>query len=107
MLIIGNSSLPEKQPDIGSSRPQHWETSWLRLGRPPRNNLRMSLAEIKEAVTELSPEELAELAAFVHVRDNAAWDRQIDADFAEGGRLNRVLEEVRGDMRAGQLEDLP
>ncbi|MDR3403941.1 MAG: hypothetical protein P4L99_15700 [Chthoniobacter sp.] len=67
----------------------------------------MSLAEIKRAVTELSPEELAELATFVHDRDNAAWDRQIDADFAEGGRLHRVLEEVREDMRAGRLEELP
>jgi len=67
----------------------------------------MSLNEIKNAVDALSPEELAELAAFIRQRDNAAWDRQIDADFAEDGRLSGVAEEVRSDTRGGRLEDLP
>lgn len=67
----------------------------------------MSLAEIKMAVDALSPEELAELAAFIRERDQAAWDRQIDADFAEGGRLHSVAEDVRADIRAGRLQDLP
>jgi hypothetical protein len=67
----------------------------------------MSLAQIKEAVTGLSPEELAELASFVLEKDGGAWDRQIDADFAEDGRLRRVLDEVRADVQAGRLEELP
>jgi hypothetical protein len=67
----------------------------------------VSPAEIKTAVGALSPEELAELAAFIRERDQAAWDRQIDADFAEGGRLHRVVEDVRADIRAGRLQDLP
>ena len=67
----------------------------------------MSLAEIKEAVDSLSPGELAELSVFIRQREDAAWDRQIDADFAEGGRLRPLLEEVREDIRAGQLDDLP
>jgi hypothetical protein len=67
----------------------------------------MSLAEIKIAVDSLSSDELAELAAFVRERENRAWDRQIDADFAEGGRLASVVEEVRADIRAGRLRDLP
>ena len=67
----------------------------------------MSLAEIKTAVDALSAEELAELAAFVRERDQAAWDRQIDADFAEGGRLRSVVEEVDADIRAGRLQDMP
>ena len=67
----------------------------------------MSLAQIKEAVTELSPAELAELASFVCEKDSGAWDSQIDADFAEDGRLRQVLEEVRADVRAGRLEELP
>jgi hypothetical protein len=50
---------------------------------------------------------LAELASFIRERENAAWDRQIDADFAENGRLRRVLEEVRENIRAGRLEELP
>jgi hypothetical protein len=67
----------------------------------------VSLAEIKNAVDALSPEELAELAAFIRERDQNAWDRQIDDDFAEGGRLHRVAEEVRADIHAGRLRDLP
>jgi len=45
----------------------------------------VSLAEIKDAVETLSPGELAELASFIRERENAAWDQQIDADFAEDG----------------------
>lgn len=67
----------------------------------------MSLAEIKIAVDSLSSDELAELAAFVRERENRAWDRQIDADFTEAGRLASVVEEVRADIRAGRLQDLP
>ena len=67
----------------------------------------MKLTELKSAVDLLAPEELAELAAFVRERDEAVWDRQIDADFAEGGRLRAVLEEVRADLRAGRMEELP
>ena len=32
-----------------------------------------------------------------------AWDREIDEDFAETGRLRHMMEEVRGDARAGRL----
>jgi len=54
------------------------------------------LAEIKSAVDELSEAELTELASFIRKREELAWDRQIDADFSENGRLRGVLEEVRG-----------
>jgi hypothetical protein len=67
----------------------------------------MSLAEIKSAVDNLSPKEFEELISFLRERDSAAWDRQIDEDFAEGGRLRRVLEEVRADLDAGRVEELP
>jgi hypothetical protein len=67
----------------------------------------MSLAEIKSAVEGLSEAELTELASFIRRREELAWDRQIDADFAEGGRLRSVLEEVRADLRAGRVEELP
>lgn len=67
----------------------------------------MSLTELKKAVDELTPKELTELATFIRERENAAWDKQIDADFTEGGRLKAVLEEVRADTRAGRIEELP
>ena len=67
----------------------------------------MSLAEIKSAVDELSEAELTELATFIRQREELAWDRQIDADFGEGGRLRNVLDEVRADLRAGRVDELP
>jgi hypothetical protein len=67
----------------------------------------MSLAEIKSAVDHLSPKEFAELVTFIRTRDEAAWDKQIDEDFAEGGRLRPVLDEVRSDLQAGRVEELP
>ena len=67
----------------------------------------MSLAEIKEAVNKLSKAEFAELAVFIREQDDAAWDREIDADFAKDGRLRSVVEEVRADIRDGRLEELP
>jgi hypothetical protein len=67
----------------------------------------MSLAEIKTAVDALSETELTELATFIRKREELAWDRQIDADFSETGRLRGVLEEVRGDLQAGRVEELP
>jgi hypothetical protein len=67
----------------------------------------MSLAEIKAAVKDLSPKELAELATFIRMRDEAAWDREIDADFAENGRLRSVVNEVQSDIRGGRLEEMP
>ena len=67
----------------------------------------MSLAEIKNAVEGLSGTELTELASFIRQREALAWDRQIDADFAEGGRLRGVLDEVRADLRAGRVDELP
>jgi hypothetical protein len=65
------------------------------------------VTEIKDAAETLSSNELADLAAFVRKRENAAWDRQIDEDFAEGGRLRPFLDEVREHIRKGTLEELP
>jgi len=49
----------------------------------------------------------AELATFVRTREAAAWDQEIDADFAEERRLRAVLEDVRANLRAGRVEELP
>jgi len=62
----------------------------------------MSLAEIKSAVRELSPKELAELAAFILKQDNAAWTRQIEQD-AAGGKLDFLFDEADRERVAKQL----
>ena len=67
----------------------------------------MSLAEIKSAVSELPPQELAELAAFIREQDNLAWDREIEADFAPGGKHHGALAEVDAQIDAGDFKPLP
>ena len=62
----------------------------------------MSLAEIKNAVRELAPKELAELAAFISKQNNAAWDQQIEDD-AASGKLDFLFDEADRERAAGQL----
>ncbi|HWM25659.1 MAG TPA: hypothetical protein VNP98_12615 [Chthoniobacterales bacterium] len=64
----------------------------------------MSLTEIKEAVRELSPKELAELAAFISKQDHAAWDKQMEED-AASGKLDFLYDEAERERASGRLRD--
>jgi hypothetical protein len=64
----------------------------------------VSLAEIKHAVCALSPDELAELSAFIRERENRAWDQQIDADFSPGGKHAAALERIDAEIDAVRLQ---
>jgi hypothetical protein len=65
----------------------------------------MSLAEIKTAVHALSPEELAELTAFIlDQEDGDAWDKQMERD-AAAGKLDFLFEEAERAEREGTLRD--
>ena len=66
----------------------------------------MSLTEIKDAVRDLAPKELAELAAFIAEQDNPAWDKQMEED-AASGKLDFLSEEAERERAAGQLRDWP
>jgi hypothetical protein len=66
----------------------------------------MSLSEIKDAVTGLTPKELAELAAFIRERDSGAWDQQIEED-AAAGKLDFLFEEAEKARMTGTLRDWP
>jgi hypothetical protein len=66
----------------------------------------MSLAEIKTAIQQLSFEERAELAAWLHGWDDDAWDEQMKRDIASG-KLDTILHEVEDDIKAGRLRDMP
>ena len=67
---------------------------------------KMSLAEIKRAVRQLSPRELAELAAFISEHDNPAWDAQIGQDAATR-KLDFLFEEAERERADGKLRDWP
>lgn len=66
----------------------------------------VSLAELKSAVRDLPPQELAELAAFIAEQDNAAWDKQMDEDSA-AGKLDFLIEQADRAEAAGELRDWP
>jgi hypothetical protein len=66
----------------------------------------MSLAEIKNAVAELTPRELAELAAFIQTQDHLAWDRELETDFSPGGKNHGLLSEVDAAIDAGDATPL-
>jgi uncharacterized membrane protein len=67
----------------------------------------MSLAEIKTAVTELSPKELAELTAFILAQDNFAWDQEIEDDFSAGGKHHALLREIDAAIDEGKGTPVP
>ena len=66
----------------------------------------MSLAEIKNAIQQLSFEQRAELAAWLHGWNDDDWDEQIKRDIASG-KLDDVLREVEDDIQAGRVREMP
>ena len=66
----------------------------------------VSLAEIKTAIEQLSFEERAELAAWLHGWNDDDWDEQMKRDVATG-KLDDVLREVEDDIKAGRVREMP
>ncbi len=66
----------------------------------------MSLAEIKAAIQQLSFEQRAELAAWLHGWNDDEWDEQMKRDIASG-KLDDVLREVEEDIKAGRTREMP
>ncbi|MBI2433296.1 MAG: hypothetical protein HYV26_10530 [Candidatus Hydrogenedentes bacterium] len=65
----------------------------------------MGVKEIERAITELSPVELAELAAWIENYQAQQWDKQIEEDL-EAGRLDALLKQVDKEYEAGLSEPL-
>jgi hypothetical protein len=65
-----------------------------------------TIEEIKAAITQLSLEERAELARWLHGWTDDPWDRQMAEDIA-AGRLSKLLAEVDEDIDAGRFQDMP
>ena len=65
----------------------------------------MSVTEIKAAISELSPEDLGNLIAWLEDYHARAWDSEIESDL-ESGRLNTVLAEVDKEYEDGLAEPL-
>jgi BioD-like phosphotransacetylase family protein len=65
----------------------------------------MSVKDIENAITQLSPEELVELSAWLADYQAKVWDKQIERDL-DAGRLDALLEEVDEEYEAGEAESL-
>jgi len=66
-----------------------------------------TLQEIKTAVRELNPGELAELASYVQEQDKLVWDQEIERDFSPGGKHHAALAEIDAQIDAGNFKPLP
>jgi len=66
----------------------------------------VSVDQIKTAIEQLSFEERAELAAWLHGWKDDEWDEQMKRDVA-AGKLDRILRDVDEDIRAGKLREMP
>jgi hypothetical protein len=66
----------------------------------------VSLSEIKSAIKQLSFEERADLAAWLHGWKDDEWDDQMKRDIASG-KLDDVLREIEEDIKTGRVREMP
>ncbi len=65
-----------------------------------------SVEEMERAVEQLTPPDLARLAAWIEARLHAQWTRQMAED-AAAGKLDFLFEEAEAERRAGDLRPWP
>jgi len=66
----------------------------------------VTLSEIKSAIKQLSFEQRAELAAWLHGWKDDQWDDQMKRDIASG-KLDDVLHEIEQDIKTGRVREMP
>ena len=64
-----------------------------------------TVQKIKSAVSQLSPEQLADFRKWFYEFDAEAWDKQFESD-AMSGRLDKLADQAISDFRAGKCEEL-
>ena len=61
----------------------------------------MTVEAIKDAIRELSVPEMSEVAAWIQEMKEEAWDREIEEDFAPGGRAERLIARLDAEIESG------
>ena len=64
-----------------------------------------TIEKLKAEITQLTAEELSELARWLSERDWESWDAQIEAD-SRAGRLDFLIDEVQKEKSERSLKDL-
>jgi hypothetical protein len=62
----------------------------------------MTLEAIKEAIAELPETEKNSLVNWLQSQQAEAWDKQIEADFSEGGAGIALLDQWDAEIQAGK-----
>jgi hypothetical protein len=65
----------------------------------------MGIQEIEQAITNLSPKELARFRQWFDEFDARAWDGQIKAD-AKSGKLDKIAEKALSEYHTGNATEL-
>jgi hypothetical protein len=65
----------------------------------------MTIQEIKQAIKELSPDELANFRHWFEDFDAKFWDEQFERD-AKSGKLNKLADKAVADYHAGKASEL-
>ena len=65
--------------------------------------MRMTVDAIKQAIAELPGTERASLVAWLYEQDAEAWDKQMEADFSEGGAGMALLEAWDAEFKRGEV----
>lgn len=65
----------------------------------------MMVSEIEQAITELSPEELARFRQWFEEFDAQVWDDQFESD-VKSGKLDKIADKAKDEYRAGKAKEL-
>jgi hypothetical protein len=65
----------------------------------------MSVPEIEKAISELSPEQFFQFAAWFEEYKADEWDKQIERD-AAAGKLDHLVRKADEDIKAGKFTPL-
>lgn len=63
--------------------------------------------EIRQTIEKLTPRERAELNALLQNWTEDDWDRQIAADSAPGGKLDKLRQQAESEAKSGSLREFP
>lgn len=66
----------------------------------------MTLEAIKEAIQQLPEQERRALTGWIEEMEEAAWDAEIERDFAPGGRGEALEKRIRREIAEGQARPL-
>lgn len=64
-----------------------------------------TVLEIEQAVSRLSPQELARFREWFEKFDAEIWDKQFEED-AKSGRLDKLADQAIADFHAGKYREL-